>query len=193
MRSSLRIGIVMIGTALLPAALAAQVYLGIKGGASFAALSTAAPDWKTRTGFAAGLALDMRAGPIGIEPEALYVQEGVKFNGTPASEDDAPHLGYLTVPVLVKLRIPTPVLQPFGYAGPSVNFRLSCSYGGVDCKDMTRSVDYGAVLGAGVRFGGNTGFTVEGRYIWGLKNIHDPDAGVDNKTRTFALLAGVTL
>ena len=57
----------------------AQFSLGLKAGASFATLSSKAPDWKSRTGFAGGLAFDFRAKVIGLEPEVLYVQKGVDF------------------------------------------------------------------------------------------------------------------
>ena len=176
-----------------PAIASAQVSLGFKGGVSFGTLSNKAPDWKTRTGFAAGLALDIRASVIGIQPEVLYVQKGVEFDGAPSASPDAPRLSYIEIPVLLKVTIPTPGIQPMFYAGPSVMFRLTCSFGGADCTNMVSSTDYGAVLGAGLRFGGNHGVTVEGRYTWGLKDIHDPGAGVQQQTRTFLLLAGVSL
>lgn len=130
---------------------------------------------------------------IGLQPEVLYVQKGVDFEGTPSASSDAPHISYIEVPVLVKVTIPTPAIEPMFYAGPSVMFRLQCRVNDTDCGDQTKSTDYGAVLGAGLRFGGARGFTVEGRYTWGLRDIHDPDAGVKNNTRTFLLLAGVSL
>ena len=179
--------------ACLPAAARAQGSIELKAGASFATLSNKAPDWKSRTGFAVGAAFDLGSGLISLQPEVLYSQKGVAFDGTPSSSSTAPHLGYIDVPVLIKLTIRTPALQPMAYAGPSVNFRLSCSVSGTDCKDVTNSTDYGVVLGGGLRFGGSRGFTVEGRYTWGLKDVHDPSAGVKNETRTFLLLAGISL
>ena len=193
MRRRATIVMCALGVAAVPVALAAQASLGLKGGVSFATLSNKAPDWKSRTGFALGAAFDLGSGLIGIQPEVLYVQKGVTFGGTPTSSSDAPRLGYLDVPVLLKLTVRTPGIQPMAYAGPSVNFRLSCSVNGVDCKSLTKSTDYGVVLGGGVRLGGSHGLTVEGRYTWGLKDVHDPGAGVANQTRTFLLLAGVSL
>lgn len=176
-----------------PATMVAQASLGLKGGVSFATLTNKLPDWKSRTGFAVGMALDLRSGMVGIQPEVLYVQKGVALDGTPSSSTTAPRLGYIDVPVLLKVTIATPAIQPMFYAGPSVNFRLSCSFHGVDCEDATASTDYGVVLGGGVRLGGNHGFTLEGRYTWGLKDVHDPAAGVKNETRTFLVLAGISL
>lgn len=167
--------------------------LGLKAGASFATLSNKLPDWKSRTGFAVGAAFDLGSGLIGLQPEVLYVQKGVAFDGTPSGSSDAPRLGYIDVPVLLKITLRTPAIQPMFYGGPSVNFRLSCSFNGADCKDATRSTDYGVVLGAGVRLGGSHGLTLEGRYTWGLKDVNDPGAGVENETRTFLMLAGISL
>jgi hypothetical protein len=177
----------------VPAVMPAQASLDLKGGVSFATLSNKSPDWKSRTGFAIGAAFDPGSGLIGIQPEALYVQKGVNFDGTPSASSDAPRLGYIDVPILLKVILRTPAIQPMAYAGPSVNFRVSCSLNGVDCKDATNSTDYGVVLGGGVRLGGSHGFTVEGRYTWGLKDVHDPGAGLKNATRTFLMLIGISL
>jgi hypothetical protein len=178
--------------ALLAPPLRGQTTIGIKGGLSYATLSNKAPNFDARTGFAAGLALDTRAGAIGLQPEVLYVQKGLSNDGAPSAS--APKLGYLEVPVLLKLTIPSPGIQPMAYAGPSVSFRLSCAVGDAACPSGTvKSTDWGVVLGAGLRLGGNHGLTVEGRYTWGLQDIHDPGAGVASRTRTFLLLAGVSL
>jgi hypothetical protein len=177
---------------LAPVAVNAQTTLGIKGGLSYATLSNKAPDFETRTGFAAGIALDMRAGLIGLQPELLYVQKGVTANGSPSGS--SPKLDYAEVPVLVKLTLGTPGVQPMIYAGPSVGFRLNCKVLEANCPSGTvKSTDWGAVLGGGLRFGGKKGLTIEGRYTWGLKDIHDVGSGVDQKTRTFLALVGFSL
>ncbi len=177
---------------LIPLAAPAQTSMGIKGGLSYATLSNKSPDFDNRTGLAAGIAFDMRSGLIGIQPEILYVQKGVTATGTPSGS--SPKLDYIEVPVLLKLTLGTPGLQPMVYAGPSAGFRLSCKVLEVDCAGGTvKSTDWGAVLGGGLRIGGNKGLTLEGRYSWGLKDIHDVSAGVDQKTRTFLALVGFSL
>ncbi len=177
---------------LIPMAVSAQTSLGIKGGLSYATLSDKSPDFNNRTGFAGGVAVDMRAGLIGIQPELLYVQKGVTATGTPSGS--SPKLDYLEVPVLLKLTLGTPGIQPMFYAGPSAGFRLTCTVLEVNCASGTiKSTDWAAVLGGGVRIGGNKGLTLEGRYSWGLKDIHDVSAGVDQKTRTFLALVGFSL
>ena len=176
-----------------PATAPAQTTIGIKGGLSFATLSNKSPDWNSRTGFAVGLAIDMRASVIGLQPEVLYVQKGVTFNGAPSASSDAPQLSYIEVPLLVKVTLPTGPVQPMFYAGPSVMFRLTCSFAGFDCNDVTKSTDYGAILGGGLRFGGDHGISVEGRYTWGLTDVNnEPSSGVKHETRTFLVFLGFT-
>ncbi len=177
---------------LTPMAISAQTSFGIKGGLSYATLSDKSPDMNNRTGFAAGVAIDMRAGLIGIQPELLYVQKGVTESGSPSGS--SPKLDYAEVPILLKLTLGTPGIQPMIYAGPSVGFRLNCKVLEVTCASGTiKSTDWAAVLGGGVRIGGNKGVTLEGRYSWGLKDIHDVSAGVEQKTRTFLALVGFSL
>ena len=147
----------------IPVVVSAQTSLGIKGGLTYATLSNKSPDFDNRTGFAAGIAIDMRSGLIGIQPEVLYVQKGVTASGTPSGT--SPKLDYVEVPVLLKLTLGTPGLQPMVYAGPSAGFRLSCKVLEANCASGTvKSTDWSAVLGGGVRIGGNKGLSLEGRY-----------------------------
>ena len=171
-------------------AVPASAQLGVKAGVSFATLSNRSPDFDARTGFAAGISLDLGGGVIGLAPELLYVQKGTTSDGAPSST--AVKLSYAEIPVLLKVSLPIPSLQPFAYAGPSVSFRLGCEAGDTECDDDTiKSTDYGAVLGAGVKLGGR--FTLEGRFNWGIADINNLSDGVDTKTRTFMVLAGFSL
>ena len=182
----------IIAAALLaaPLALPAQASLTIKGGVSFATLSNKEPDFDTRTGFAAGIGLDLGFGIFRLSPELLYVQKGVNGDGSPSST--AVKLDYAEIPVLLKVSLPIPSVQPFVYAGPSIALRLSCKTDEVDCSsDTIKDRDYGAVLGAGIKLGGK--LSVEGRYNWGLSDLNKLTSGVDSKTRTFLVLVGYSL
>ena len=176
-----------------PTLASAQLALGIKAGASFATLQNKLPDWDSRTGFAAGVAFEFGAGRSDSSPKRSTCQKGVNFNGSSSASSHVPRLSYVEVPILLKLMVPTGSLRPMAYAGPSISFRTSCSFDGFDCSSYTSKTDYGVVLGAGLRFGGDQGFTLEGRYEWGLKDVNDPGAGVEQRTRTFLLLAGISL
>jgi hypothetical protein len=178
---------------LCPVALAAQVELGVKGGASFGNISNKGVlpgDLKTRTGFAAGISLGLGGAPVGVGAEALYAQRGLSSDGTGEAK-----LDYLDVPVYLKVQLPSLGVAPFGYIGPQVSFEVKCTSLDIDCVDTGRSTtDYAGVIGAGIKFGGSgVGFTAEARYIYGLKNLELDTVTSDEsfKTRSFLILAGL--
>ncbi|HEX3273804.1 MAG TPA: hypothetical protein VHR43_03025, partial [Gemmatimonadales bacterium] len=66
--------------AVVPVSLAAQVELGVKGGASFGDVSNKGVlpgNLDTRTGFAAGVSVGLGGGLVGVGGEALYAQRGL--------------------------------------------------------------------------------------------------------------------
>ena len=176
-----------------PASLAAQVEFGLKGGASFGNISNKGVlpgDLGTRTGFAAGASLGFRARVVGVGVEALYAQRGL------SSDAGDQKLDYVDIPGYLNLQAPTPGISPFGYLGPQVSFEVTCKNADLDCVDTGRSTtDYAGIVGAGVKFGkeDGIGFTVEARYIYGLKDLKlstvtDEDSF---KTRSFLILGGL--
>lgn len=188
----------LLATALVLAAatpLAAQagVEVGIKGGVSFGDVSNKGilpGNLKGRTGFAAGAAL-VTKGLVGIGVEGLFAQRGVKADDATTTEYK---LDYVDVPVYLRVRIPTPTVKPYGYIGPQISFELRCRNGDVDCADGTRKkTTYAGVIGAGIRFGGLTGFTIEGRYVYGLNDLKLSTVVTSDsyKTRSFLILAGL--
>lgn len=185
--------LVLLGLVAAPASAAAQVEFGIKGGASFGNISNKGVlpgDLKTRTGFAAGVSLGLGTQLLGVGAEALFAQRGLSSDGTGEAK-----LDYLDIPVYLKLQVPSPGVAPFGYVGPQVSFEVNCKNGDLDCSDNGRSTtDYAGVIGAGVKFGGgNVGFTVEARYIYGLKDLKLDTVTSDEsfKTRSFLILGGL--
>ena len=172
----------------------AQVEFGVKGGASFGNISNKGllpGNLKTRTGWAAGVALSMRARVIGVGAEALYARRGLKSDGTGSLK-----LDYIDIPVYAKIQAPTPGISPFGYIGPQVSFEVTCKVDDVTCTSGDRSkTDYAGVVGAGVKFGneGGVGFTAEARYIYGLKDLKLSTVTTSEsfKTRSFLILGGI--
>lgn len=172
----------------------AQVEFGVKGGLSFGNISNKGllpGNLKTRTGFAAGVALGWRARVIGVGAEALFARRGLKSDGTGDLK-----LDYVDIPVYAKIQAPTPGVSPFGYIGPQVSFEVTCKVDDVNCTGGDRSkTDYAGVIGAGVKFGneGGVGFTVEARYIYGLKDLKlsTVSSSESFKTRSFLILGGV--
>lgn len=182
-----------------PAVLYAQGEAGLKAGVSFGNISNKGLlpnglDLDNRTGFAAGLYLGYRVGFIGVGLEGLYAQRGAKSDQTVATAPT--RLDYIDVPAYVKVALPTPLLQPFVYAGPQVSFEVRChtANGDTACPDAATSgrkkTDYGAVFGAGVRFGG---LGLEGRYVYGLRDLklNTVTDTHSYKTRTFLILVSI--
>ena len=175
-----------------PAALPAQS-VGIKAGLSFGDISNKGvlPDnLKTRTGFAAGIYFGS-TGLIGFGAEALYAQRGLAENQA-VSEQEV-KLDYIDVPVYLKVTLPTPTIQPFGYAGPQVSYEVRCrTASGGECADAgdREKWDYAAVIGAGIRF---KGFGLEGRYVYGLRDLKLSTITSEEsyQTRSFLILASI--
>lgn len=182
----------------LPVAANAQG-LGLKVGGIFANVSNSGVlpnDMGSRTGFSAGLALGTKGRMIGFGAEALYVQNGLN-SATPATELK---INYVSVPVYLRLGLPTPGVRPFAYVGPQFSFELGCKLGGSDCPDATfgggerKKTTFAGVIGGGLRLGGKMGFTIEGRYIYGLTDLKygTVSSGASYKDRDLMILAGVS-
>ncbi|MGQ0704490.1 MAG: porin family protein [Gemmatimonadales bacterium] len=175
-----------------PAAVLAQS-IGIKAGLSFGDISHKGvlPDnLKTRTGFAAGIYVGS-GGLIGFGAEGLYAQRGLDENQA-VSEQEV-KLDYIDVPVYLKITLPTPTVQPFGYAGPQLSYEVRCrTASGGDCADagQREKWDYAAVIGAGIRI---KGFGIEGRYVYGLRDLKLSTITSEEsyQTRSFLILASI--
>ncbi|HEY6809060.1 MAG TPA: porin family protein [Gemmatimonadales bacterium] len=175
-----------------PGALA-QSGLAIKGGLSFGDVTNrgALPgNLSTRTGFAAGIALPLLGGdPLSLNVEGLYAQRGVGSS----SDTSSRRLDYIDVPAYLRFTLPLPALAPFIYAGPQISFETKCRAGASACPDDGRpKTTYAGVLGAGVRLGSASGFSLEGRYIYGLTDLKLSTVTTSSsyKTRSFLILMG---
>jgi hypothetical protein len=190
MKRSIRLlPIVLLGLA--PATLCAQGGFGIKGGLSYGNVSNRGilpGSLSVRTGFAVGVALGSATSLFGFGIEGMYAQRGVRS----ATDGSSRKLDYVDVPVYLRATIPTPVAF-YAYAGPQMSFELHCSAGNADCPASDRPKrTTAAVLGGGVRIGPRSGFTLEGRYIYGLTDLklNTITSSSSYKTRSFLVLAG---
>jgi hypothetical protein len=171
-----------------------QGQVTIKGGVSHARVSSTGAfpaDLGSRTGFALGLALTSEPSLLGFGVEALYAQRG----GGPSGEVDGRDLDYIDVPAYVRVMLPAPGLAPFAYAGPQVSFEVRCREGNADCTDFDRrTTTYAGVIGAGVQLGSGSRLSVEGRYVYGLQDLHlDTVTESGNyRNRSFMILVGVS-
>ena len=149
---------------------------------------TDAQDAKRRTGIMAGVLLVAPVTPIfAIQPELLYTMKGAKFND--AGVTGTLKMNYIEIPVLARFDVPSSGgVRPFFYVGPSVSFKVSCDVTAefqgqsesASCDDPTlgeanvKSVDYGAIVGAGLAFDvSGRAFTLGARYDHSLAKISD--------------------
>ncbi|MDW3229046.1 MAG: porin family protein, partial [Acidobacteriota bacterium] len=80
---------------------------------------------KSKTGLVAGVFLAINLGKIvTIQPEVLYTMKGTKLEDSLGEYSGKLYGDYLEIPLLLKIRIPTPGIQPAIFAGPSVGFKL---------------------------------------------------------------------
>lgn len=187
---------VLFTAALLAAVTATQTeaQVGVKGGVSHGNISNSGllpGDLNARTGFAIGLSFaTMPTDPVGIGVEALYAQRGANSPEVGSGYE----LDYIDVPLYLRLMIPAEGMQPFVYAGPQVSFEVRCRTGAGDCPDGDRpSTTYAGVIGAGLRFGAEGGFSVEGRYVYGLRDLNLGTVTDDEsyRDRSFEILFGI--
>jgi hypothetical protein len=173
---------------------------GVKAGLNMATITgddvdmgTISPG--TRMGFSVGgfVILDL-PGMLGVRPEVLYSMKGAIYD-TPAG-DAIIKLDYVEVPVLLQydLMLPGPV-SPVFFAGPALAFNLSAKAESPDGTeediDDIKSMDIGAVVGAGVILNGK--ITVDLRITLGLSTIDDSDDEADVKNQVISLMAGICL
>lgn len=196
----MRISNFLLAGALAAAAmpLAAQgTEIGIKGGLSFGNISNKGllpGDLKTRTGFAAGLYLGFGASVVSLGAEGLYAQRGL--DSDQSLSDSETRLDYVDIPVYLKIRIPTPGIRPYAFAGPQISLELRCHTASGDaCAEPSarETTDYAGVIGAGVKFGGSTAVGLEARYVYGLSDLKlaTLTSGESYKNRTFMVLVSI--
>ena len=195
------IGACAVLLAAVPASLAGQSAwgggIGLKAGVAFGNISNKGVlpgSLKTRTGLAGGLYFGYTAPVIGVGLEALYAQRGLSSDQSLA--DSETKLDYIDIPAYLKINIPTSGIRPFVYAGPQVSFEVRChTAGGADCDPASerKGTDYAAVIGAGLRLGGSTALTIEGRYVYGLQDLKldTVTSSESYKHRTFMILVGI--
>jgi hypothetical protein len=166
----------------LPRPAAAGVQFGIKGGGNMAKITGAdAQDinttLKNKVGFVAGVFVAFNMGSVfTLQLEGLYTMKGVNMVETDVDPNVSQKLygNYVEIPLLFKFRIPTPLVSPFVFAGPSVGFKLSEKFT-VDGQSvpltqaLLKNNDYGAVFGGGLNIGSH--FQVDVRYSMGLQKV----------------------
>jgi hypothetical protein len=171
---------VCVGLLTLPQSSRADVRFGIKAGGNMAkptGLDAQDPlaTLKNKVGFNGGVFLALNFGRVvTIQWEALYTMKGATYVALDDTFTDKLYADYIEVPLLLKLRIPLPVIQPFVFAGPTVGFKLQekLESNGEEVpltENLLKNNDYGAIFGAGLNLGRN--FMVDVRYSLGLQKV----------------------
>jgi hypothetical protein len=168
------------GLLILPRPADAGVQFGLKAGGNMAKPTGADADdplatLKSRVGFTGGIFLAFNFGRVvTIQSEVLYTMKGATYVALDDTYTDKLSADYIEIPLLLKLRIPTPVVQPFVFAGPSVGFKLKekLESDGEEIpldEAILKNNDYGAIFGAGLNLGRS--FMIDVRYSLGLQKV----------------------
>jgi hypothetical protein len=166
----------------MPGPASGNVQFGIKGGGNMAKITGAdAQDinttLKNKVGFVAGVFLAFNMGSVfTLQLEALYTMKGVNstYTDIDTTYSDKIYANYIEIPLLLKFRIPTPLVSPFVFAGPAVGFKLSekVTENGTEVpldQALFKNNDYGAIFGGGLNIGSH--FQIDVRYSMGLQKI----------------------
>jgi hypothetical protein len=174
--------------------------LGVKGGVNLASQTASGEDGGE--GFArfpalvAGAFMTFRlAGPIEVQPEALYSVKGARVDE--AGFRSTAMIDYLEVPVLARVsRRGSGRLGFYAAGGPYAAFQLRArtrtKFGAateeMDISDAVERADFGVSIGGGVEF---RRLVFDARYVHGLKDV-DKDRSDDVKlmNRVISITAG---
>jgi hypothetical protein len=115
-----------------------------------------------RWGVTGGVYIELLDLPlVSVVGEIQYTQKGMTFTlpvttelqpeGTGQFITQSPKVDYLSVPVLAKVRLPLPAVNPYVIAGPRADLLLSKKGNGFDAVvDKFKSTEVGGTFGLGV-------------------------------------------
>jgi hypothetical protein len=193
------------GMLVAPGPAAANVQFGLTGGGNMANLTGSDLQnlngtLKDKIGYVAGVFLAFNMGSVfTFQLEGLYTMKGATENYTDSgiSYVDKLYANYVEIPLLFKFRIPTPLISPFIFVGPSIGFKLDekVTVNGQDTsltQALFKNLDYGAIFGAGINIGHH--FQIDVRYSMGLAkviNTVDGDTPLDIKNGVWSAMLGI--
>lgn len=163
--------------------------IGAKGGFVYSSLkfSDANDVFNSKAGWMAGVFFGSKA-PVGVLAEINYLLK----RSTDAASGAKTDLRYIDIPVMLKINIGSTSANGVSFyimGGPGFDFKVGDSVSNLAQVQTYSNFDFSLVAGAGVEI---TRFIIEGRGMWGLKNIAvNQFAAGDLHSRSFALLFGV--
>ncbi|WP_026968700.1 porin family protein [Algoriphagus terrigena] len=165
----------------------AHAQFGVRAGFSSANFSDA--DFDAKSGIHLGAYYTFGADFISVEPGIQYSQKGYKAVNPATGDPIDEQLGYIDIPVLVRLKL-IPALNIF--AGPQASILASSKReeGGntSDSSEATKGYDIGGVFGAQVKL--PLGFNVQASYDLGFTSLNYYN--FDVKNQVFKISAGYT-
>jgi hypothetical protein len=194
---------ILAGLVALPRPAGADIRIGVKAGGNMArptGLDGQDPvaTLKTKTGFTGGVFVSLDLGrTLSVQWEALYTMKGAVYVAADNVTTDKLYADYIEAPLLLKVRFPLPVVQPFLFAGPTVGFKLQekLETDGEEVpltESILKNNDFGAVFGAGLNLGPN--FMADLRYSLGMQRVASAFQGEvpsDIKTGVWSASVGI--
>lgn len=169
----------------------AQVAFGLKAGLNVSNLSVKDDGTKVKYNPKQGVHIGAMvmlpvSNSVNIEPAVLYSSKGAKGDDNDENivlySDESININYLEVPINISYNInlnSTDNVTPFVFAGPYIGYAFSGKIKsqnttekleiGSSNNDDIKPLDYGANIGAGVRF---SNFLISAQYGIGLANIN---------------------
>jgi opacity protein-like surface antigen len=205
------IALTLCAMLLMAAASLARPAFGVKAGVAFSKqtfdYTELEPGFDTRAGFQFGFFLEypvnryfslvpeFRYVPVGVKYSIVYVQES-GYVGGPVSETRKTRVDYLSVPLMIKARLPMKKFTPYVIAGPRVDFQLGT---GADSRDFSQLYDQFDQITAGFTFGGGVQFKLSPRYNLLVEASYSPDVTkvyetdlLNIRNHTLSIVTGVT-
>lgn len=188
----------------------AQLRFGVGAGLNYTTLSdidfgSSSTTYDNRSGWHAGIFVDLGAGPLALRPGVYYLHAGRLFeNGLSPALDllqDSFDLNFIVVPIDVRLRMGFPFLSPYLLGGPELRFRSDDVDPAIQEALDLRSFNLAGNFGLGVELNlGGYKLMPEFRYSFDISGITgdtvtiggtEVSADSENKSRAYMLRLGV--
>lgn len=162
----------------------AQAQFGVRAGFNSANFSDT--NFDAKSGFHIGAYYTIGADFISIEPGIQFSQKGYKGTEAVSGDPVEEQLGYIDIPVLVRLNL-IPAVNIF--AGPQASIFASSKYQlgdqTYDSSDAIRGYDIGGVVGAQVKL--PLGFNAQASYDIGFTSLNYYNTDVKNQVFKISL------
>jgi opacity protein-like surface antigen len=207
----------ILALAVPAAAIEKPINLALKGGVNWATFSHDGPEsgnFDRGIFYGAGGTLSFNVRPgLDLDADVLYLMKGTKYesSGEDYSLEETAHLNYLVCSPMLRFTPHSYGAGPYFMGGIEIGYLLSAEVEATttdpegvhnqtsDIKDGLKNMDFGLAFGAGMEFPGQSvDFFLEGRYAFGLTDIHEDAAGedsfansIEDRTRGLYLFGGI--